>query len=290
MNDPPALRSDPPPRPGDIRPMSLAAAGAWASGTVLAFWVLIILVQPTQPDPGAPSDIIGNSACQAVAYLLGLFLILRAHAPDTGIRDFLGIRTSHLAFYPLAVLLGLALTIPIQTLFLFISQRWPSSPETEDRLGRTFLEAGTPKQIAIGFIIVLLGPLVEEIFFRGALFRPLRKRYPPGLVILVTSLFFAVSHLIPQTFLPIAIVGAAMGLLRMMSGSILPSLLLHATFNAIPFYAVATSGPAADEAASLPPLWMTATGSAATVLLLLLTSIIGLRTEAATRARDMDLR
>lgn len=296
IDEPPALRSEPPPSArAEVRSMSIAAATAWSSGIVLAFWMLMIMIAPPQGSGESSSNLIGNSACQAIAYLFGLFLILRAHAPDASIRSFLGVRSTHVAFYPLAILLGVAVQIPVQTLYNVISRRFPSSPETEDRLARVFAESGPLQQIMIGVILIALGPLVEEIFFRGALFRPLRKRYAPSLVVTVTSLFFAVSHGMPQMFLPIALIGAAMGIVRAASGSLVPSLLLHATFNAVPFYALATArasdpGAAEDPQADiLPPLWMTGASVGVALVLLALVLLVGARSAEAARAREADL-
>ena len=44
----------------------------------------------------------------AAAYLLGLFGVLQLHAPRASIREFVGLRATRLAFYPLAVALGFA--------------------------------------------------------------------------------------------------------------------------------------------------------------------------------------
>ena len=55
-------------------------------------------------------DLTKLFACQLAAYLLGTFLILRVHAPQAKIREFLALRGTHLAFYPLALALSSRLT------------------------------------------------------------------------------------------------------------------------------------------------------------------------------------
>lgn len=272
--------------------MTIAAATAWSSGIVLAFWMLMIMIAPPREGGESSSDPIKNIACQAVAYLFGLFLILRAHAPDASIRRFTGVRSTHIAFYPLAILLGVAVQIPVQTLYTVISRRWPSMPETEDRLARLFTTSSPLFQVLIGVSLVALGPFLEEIFFRGALFRPLRKRYAPSLVVTVTSLFFAVSHGMPQMFLPIALLGGVIGTVRAASGSLVPSLLFHATFNAVPFYALATARTelgVPEDPNGLPPLWMMGVSVAVALALIGLVLLVGARSTEAARAREADL-
>lgn len=291
IDEPPAQSSDPPPAASsEVSPMSFAAATAWSSGIVLAFWMLMVAVAPRE-GARAAGDLVGSMACQAIAYLLGLFLILRVHAPDASIRDFLGIRGTNAGFYPLAVLIGVSLELPLQSFYVLISRRWPSPEESEGRLAEMFTQANPSMRVVLGFLIVLLGPFVEEVFFRGALFRPLLKRYSVGLVVSFTAIFFALSHGMPQSVVPIAIVGVFMGILRAWSGSLIPSLLLHATFNAFPFVAQAMAASASQvDDESLPPLWMNATSVVVAIALVASASALASRSKAAAAARERDLR
>lgn len=271
-----------------VRPMTLGAATAWSSGIVLAFWMMMVVIAPR--DEGAASDLVGNSACQAIAYLLGLFLILQAHAPEASIRDFLAIRRTNLAFYPLAIYVGAAAQVPVQALYALISRRWPSPIDSEDKLVRLFSESTVSKRAIIGVLLVFLGPLIEEIFFRGALFRPLLRRYPAAIVVTLTSIFFAVSHGMPQMFIPIALVGAAIGIFRAASGSLGPGLLIHATFNAVPFYALtqAKPGDVVDGSTEMPPLDLSVVSSVAAIFAIGVACWLAARSAQAATARRLD--
>lgn len=271
---------DPVSDPEAVRPMSAGAAFMWASGVIVGFWFLAGTMASSEP------DLIGAFACQAVAMLLGLFLILRVHAPMASIRRFLGVRPAHPAFYPLGLLLGLSLHIPADTLYRWIEQRWPSSPQT---LPKIFQEASLPKQIAMGVILIVLGPLVEEIFFRGALFRPLRKQNSAFTVIAVTAACFAVAHAMPQTYAPIALVGISIGLSRLFSGSFIPPVLIHCAFNALSLYALATSPVAESAADEALPLWLTLSGTALTAAILAAFVFIGRRSKASREAQQLDM-
>jgi hypothetical protein len=294
---PPPAEEDPlthlaPPDPwaysGEIR-MPIGAAVAWSCGTILGFWVLAGLASSIR------ADLITLFACEAIA-LLGsaafIWLIYgrsrrsrdsrssRPQAPAIDLPpdlqeplhailppreralDFFAIRAAHPGFYPIALLLGLAIHLPVEAVFRFIDRRWPGPSHD---LARSFLDAGPAKKVVIGAILVAIGPLVEEIFFRGALYRPLQKTSPIPATIAVTSVMFAVSHFAPQTYVPIAVVGLALGVARHASGSLIPPLLLHGAFNGLSLLAMATapSGDAADRSA--PPLWVTLAGTAVTV-------------------------
>jgi hypothetical protein len=280
--------------PGDgERPMSIPVATGWTIGATLLFLWLLTLIVSIRPD--AQFDLISAFGCQAAAYLLGLFGILRVHAPRASIREFLGVRATHPAFYPIAVLLGLALEAPVSAVYDAIERRFPSGTGGDAELVKMISEAHLGTQIALCVVLVALGPAIEEVFFRGALTRPLRRRHGPATVIALTAALFAVAHFQPQKFLPIGLFGVALGLLRYSSGSLLPSVLVHATYNAIPLVAtLADAGssagaepPPGADGAPIPP-WIVAGSSALAAGLLALAWIIGARTQDAARARERD--
>jgi hypothetical protein len=273
-------------RGGGLR-MPIGAAVAWSCGTILVFWSLAGFVATYR------NDLITLFACEAIALLGGAALVWllygrapQASAPQIDLPsppreralDFFAFRPVHPGIYPLSVLLGLAIHIPVEVIFRSIEQRWPGPSQD---LARSFLEAGTAKKIAIGVILVGIGPLVEEIFFRGALFRPLRKTSSASATIAVTSVMFAISHFAPQTYVPIALVGVALGIARHASGSLFPPFLLHAAFNGLSLVAMATTPLDAADRAS-PPLWVTLAGTAVTVGLAAGLWVVGAR----ARARD----
>jgi len=275
---------------GPLRMTALLATGWWLGITVL-FLILALAV--------AKEDLVSEVACQAIAYLSGLFLILRVHAPQAGIRDFLGMRPTHPLFYPLAILLGVALEVPADALFGWV-ERW-SGKLADDGITEAFHAAGAPKRAAIALVVILFGPMLEELLFRGALFRPMLKAHPAWMVIVVTATLFALAHPAFQMYLPIALIGLVLGVIRRASGSLVPSMLVHATFNAVPFYAMAAHragglGPeppslaGTPETDALPPLWLVVASSAAVLLLLYGVRLVGDRTRDAKLAPEYDRR
>ncbi|UPG88819.1 CPBP family intramembrane metalloprotease [Luteibacter aegosomaticola] len=93
-------------------------------------------------------------------------------------------------------------------------------------------------RVALLPVAVLVGPLVEEVLFRGALLALLRTRFGDGWAIAVSSVFFGVIHLpdlgglwyaVPNLIL----VGAFCAWLRVQSRSIWPAFACHAANNAL---------------------------------------------------------
>jgi membrane protease YdiL (CAAX protease family) len=91
---------------------------------------------------------------------------------------------------------------------------------------------------AISVFAVVLGPLFEEVIFRGFLFRPLERSFGGIAAIVITSAVFAVPHGAQygwawQMLLLLFAAGAAFGLVRWKSGSLWPAITMHMTYNGL---------------------------------------------------------
>ncbi|HEX4138572.1 MAG TPA: type II CAAX endopeptidase family protein [Bryobacteraceae bacterium] len=102
-------------------------------------------------------------------------------------------------------------------------------------------------RIVIAVFGVTLGPVIEELLFRGFLQPVLISSFGvlPG--ILVTSLVFGGMHLMQNAFLwqsgvLITLVGFVLGVVRHVSGSTRASAITHVAYNVVPFLALIASG------------------------------------------------
>lgn len=97
--------------------------------------------------------------------------------------------------------------------------------------------SGHPSRTERGVLFVLvalIGPAVEEVFFRGALLTALRERCPLGLRVVVATLAFALLHPLP-TVLPLLALGASYTVLWERRQSIVPGLVAHLLQNTLAF-------------------------------------------------------
>ncbi len=81
---------------------------------------------------------------------------------------------------------------------------------------------------------VVVGPLVEESFFRGCLLPVVARTTGSVVATMVTAIVFATLHPV-RTFVQwacFASTGVAYGWIRVKSGSTVPSALMHAAYNA----------------------------------------------------------
>ena len=86
--------------------------------------------------------------------------------------------------------------------------------------------------VLLAVCILLVAPLVEELFFRGLLQRALTRRFGPGWGIAVSSLAFGVAHYQPVQLLGLVAFGLVLALLAERAGRLGPSLVAHTAFNA----------------------------------------------------------
>lgn len=81
--------------------------------------------------------------------------------------------------------------------------------------------------------IVVFGPVLEELLFRGAVTKELLARYPASKAILYSALIFGIFHLNPAQILPAFLVGLLLAWLYWKSRSLVPSLTVHILNNGL---------------------------------------------------------
>jgi membrane protease YdiL (CAAX protease family) len=129
----------------------------------------------------------------------------------------------------------------------------------------------------IGLMAVVLGPLAEEIFFRGILYQAGARTFSPLFGALASSLLFAILHLdrtIPLMF----VMGSFQVVLFRMTGTILAPVIAHAVLNGTGLILFALHTPLAGISRGAFVLYVCFLGG---VLLFALTRLMG---KAAPRA------
>jgi membrane protease YdiL (CAAX protease family)/NAD-dependent dihydropyrimidine dehydrogenase PreA subunit len=82
-------------------------------------------------------------------------------------------------------------------------------------------------------VVGLLGPLVEEAAFRGVLTGSVRGRFGVAVAIVAPALVFALLHASVWSFIPLTVLGLALGWLSVRSRSLWPAIVAHVIYNAV---------------------------------------------------------
>jgi sodium transport system permease protein len=82
-------------------------------------------------------------------------------------------------------------------------------------------------------IVALVPAICEEVVFRGLVLNGFLQRYRPGLAIVVSSVLFGVSHMIPQQMIAATLLGVVLAIVATRTGSILVTIAFHFLHNAM---------------------------------------------------------
>ncbi|MBA2077958.1 CPBP family intramembrane glutamic endopeptidase [Rhodanobacter sp. PCA2] len=106
--------------------------------------------------------------------------------------------------------------------------------------------AGTGLRIALTLAVATIGPVAEELLFRGVLLSALLRRMRAVRAVAVSAVLFALVHLPDLRWLwyavpNLALLGAALAWLRLRSGSLWPAVIAHACNNLLAMLAMFVS-------------------------------------------------
>ncbi|MGZ4119818.1 MAG: CPBP family glutamic-type intramembrane protease [Actinomycetota bacterium] len=130
---------------------------------------------------------------------------------------------------------GLVVAGIISTALTSIVERFTNKPVEAPQQIPLQQSPGSLVLAIVGVSVIVLAPLAEEAFFRGFVFRGLRRWLRPGWAIVLSATVFGLAHLIPLIMLPIFGLGILLASIVEARGSLVPSIFAHATFNAVGF-------------------------------------------------------
>jgi len=213
------------------RPLTFLAAALW---TVLVLLLDVFIVGMTEAGrAGAYLDIVSLTGCEALAYSVVFFGILRVHEPETSIRHVLALRRPSIIALILAIGVGVALSLPSEWLSQILEARFPRPPEEKEALDRLFSVATLGRRVALIATVVFIQPVFDELFYRGALFTPLRRTRRAETVILATAAFEALRSGTPRTMMLLLLASIVFAWVRAATGSIFPSIMARMAYMAV---------------------------------------------------------
>ena len=180
-------------------------------GSVLRFLVRFRLLQRSElTDPS-----FGLQFAVVASLSLALYLVLkfRHHQPVLQPLGWVWPRTAHIV---VALLEGLFLASGVA---LYLNFRGQSQPPL-----------GVVELLVLGFV---LGPMLEESFFRGCLLPLLAQTIGSGIAVILTAILFALFHHPADVahWVSLTAAGVAYGWIRVSSRSTAAAAAMHAMYN-----------------------------------------------------------
>jgi membrane protease YdiL (CAAX protease family) len=238
LTQPPPERPELPegvdPEPGWPAWNAAAAFGVGLLGTFIAVAVVAAITGTTSGEDNATFTIVAT-LLQSVAFI-GSAVLFASFTRRPRARDF-GLRRA--PFWPTVGWAALGMVSFYVFSAIYTVAVSPDHPqEITQELGA---DKGTLGLIVAGFMVICIAPVAEEIFFRGFFYRALRSRYTPLVAAGIDGLVFGIIHfdfsgldallILP----PLAFLGSMFCLVYERTGTLFPTIALHATNNTIAF-------------------------------------------------------
>ncbi|HSI80296.1 MAG TPA: CPBP family intramembrane glutamic endopeptidase [Solirubrobacterales bacterium] len=226
----------------------LLPAPAWGPMRVLAGLLVMLLgvliagslaslVDPDVETLGA------TLALQAIvaAVFLGIAFYAANPAPGPAAPSALGLRA------PLRPAIKVAVAAYLVYIACALVINAALEPEQEDIARDLGLGEGVLGSIAAGFLIIVAASVTEEVFFRGFVFAGLRSRMPFVVAASISAVIWALLHFNPDNpagswgvVVQLTVLGIALAWVYERTGSIWPSIGIHAVNNALAFAILAS--------------------------------------------------
>jgi uncharacterized protein len=266
------------------------AAALWSISASFGLQLLAVVIISVR---GADHlDVVSGVLCEAAAFTATLFLVVRVHDRERPLSQALALRPTRFSLCALAAAIGIGSQAPFNLIGELIEKRFPPSAEDLASQAEVFAAPTPLRKFALVLAVGIVGPIVEELFFRGGLYRGIRRAHGSAISVLGVALLFAAVHIgsfaVPLFLFPVFLVGLMLGHVRAVSGSLWPSFILHAAFNTTSAVASLLPGPLGEKGVSFSiPVSLGCLGGAAALLGLY--HLIASRSAACREARELDL-
>jgi len=124
---------------------------------------------------------------------------------------------------------ALVVSVLWSLLVIWIGPEWLKPPDTAGALTSQF-GANT---IGLILVVIVWGPIGEELFFRGFVLPGLVARFGVTGAVVLSSGLFALFHLDPGSLVPTFVLGVALAWIRMRTRSVWPAVMAHSLQNAL---------------------------------------------------------
>jgi membrane protease YdiL (CAAX protease family) len=253
----------------------LLGSAAWVAvlGVTAAVVAIALGLDPERPEDLGGAALGVLSVAQTLG-MTGLALALGSRLPSgDGAPGWRGV-------FPLGArggwwAVGLLAGLTVWTFPSWLAEQLGTFVQTETLtvIARGLTSGGPAERLTLAFAVAVAAPVLEELVFRGYVWRAL-EAHVGGLAALVGStLLFCAYHLDPVQSVALLPTAAVLGWLRLRSGSVLPSIVAHFVNNAL---GVALAG----VETSLPG-WAAVGGAVATLAILGVAERAGVVSSAA---------
>lgn len=128
---------------------------------------------------------------------------------------------------------GWPVLVAVMCLSAFLIKLLPIEIEMQEAFKLLFSEGRKPVLFGLMALVALIGPVAEEIYFRGLLYGWLRARIGVAKGLFLSALLFSLLHANGYAFLPILALGLLLGWVYERTGSLAAPIAVHIVHNVV---------------------------------------------------------
>lgn len=226
------------PVPGQARFTVGTAALTWFVTLVVAFAITLVVASATGYAQAAPDELPPwMTAVSVTALWIPVLIALRFVSARFGTGDFradygLRFRWVDLAGIPLGILTQLVLLELVYWPLRWLFPEQLDRESVEEAARNLFDRLDGAWLVLLVFIVVVGAPVIEELLYRGLIFRTLEGQVAAPLAIMGSALWFAVAHFQPIQFAGLLVIGVVLAVCVERTGRLGMAIVTHAAFNA----------------------------------------------------------
>ncbi len=250
--------------PEDERPVTPLIAAAWtlAVGIVTA----VVLQVLTEVRGGSLEDLLTMALGLTISYVTVSAIFSRVHAPTRSLADVAALRGCRWADGLASICVGAAIALAVIWLDARLERWRPTDASELASIARMFDNSTPLRRAKIAASIVVLLPVVTEIFFRGLLLGGLLRTMRPWGAILVSSVVFSLTADSPRQIVFRLLAGSVFGVVRVATGSSVTATMAAMVYSLMPAIPL-LRGQSIEVALTMHPVLRVAISAGAAVAL-----------------------
>lgn len=235
------------------------AVGAWIMSVILLLFVPVIVAIPYMvykivkggmPSPEAMASdkwlifwsVVGIVPTHILTLVL-VWLVVKYAFRGRPFWKNIGFDWPENASHGMTVLLSVVVAIILYSLAFAITTLYGDRKTDLDLL----IESSIYTRIATAFVAVATAPLIEELVYRGLLYKALEKAAGVAIAVSLVSLLFAGVHVYQYrnnlaVIAVITLLSITLTVARAVSGKMLPAFIIHLVFNGIQSVLIVVGG------------------------------------------------
>ncbi len=214
-----------------------------------AYLIFILIQEQLILYKGVPKDQVPFHFLMVIdmlfAEIVAVFFMFRIIKYDYGVSvKAFGLKLSRLPHHIATGIKGYFMFLPIYIVIVLLVSNISRELGIEVKAQEVLtMLADRAKFTSFQFSVMILfvgviGPVFEEIFFRGFLYRALKKSVGSVCGLIVSSALFALIHNNLMAFFPIFGLGIMLGVLLDKTSSLIPSIVMHIMVNSVSMFIV----------------------------------------------------